>query len=235
MGSALCSQTELAARVNLIFATFQTDLGLANAFRWEFQAADPQDSKLKAAKATWFRPELARVPKALFELALRRIGLEHQVGRASKSLPSFGDFLALCRPSPEAMGMPGKDAAWIEAQRHAMSTRHRWSHVAVLMAVKAVGAHDLRTADAYQARELQRRFDRYYEQLVLQVATGAELTAPLAALGHDGSKPATQVQQEYGDRMLLEQLQRQGLAGAGANARGELLARMGIKREVVNG
>lgn len=232
-GSAFSDAAELGVRVNLIFATFQTDLGLANAFRWEFPAND--EPKLKAAKAAWFRAELAQVPKVLFEMALRRIGTEHQVGRANKSLPSFGDFLALCRPKPEAVGMPSKDAAWAEALRHAVSPRHRWSHPAVLLAAKATGTHDLRTADAFQARELRQRFDRHYEQLVLQVARGEELSMPLAALGHDGSKPAHQVQQEHGERQLREQLAQQGLAGAGANAREVLLARLGIKREVVNG
>jgi hypothetical protein len=219
--------------VNLIFATFQTDLGLTSAFRWEFPANDP--AKLKAAKASWFRAELAHVPKVLFEMALRRIGTEHQVGRANKSLPSFGDFLALCRPKPEAVGLPSKDAAWTEAMRHAMNTRHRWSHPAVLLAAKATGTHDLRNADAFQARELRQRFDRHYEQLVLQVAKGEELSMPRGAIGHDGSKPAHQVQQEHGERRLHERLEQQGLAGAGANARGALLEKLGIKREVVHG
>lgn len=226
----MTSKSELVARVNLIFATFQTDLGLANAFRWEFPAADKP--KLEAAKATWFRPELATVPKVLFEMALRRIGTEHQVGRANKSLPSFGDFLALCRPKPEAMGMPAANEAWAEATRYAMSARHRWSHAAVLMAVKAVGAHDLRHADAYQARELRQRFDRMYEQLVLQVANGVELTPPLAALGHDGSRPAMEVQLEHGEQLVREQLEAQGLSGTGAAARDILLAKLRIKREV---
>lgn len=221
--------------MNLIFATFQTDLGLANAFRWEFQSADPQDPKLKAAKATWFRPELAQVPKVLFEMALSRIGTEHQVGRANKSLLSFGDFLALCRPKAEAVGMPSKDAAWAEAMRHAMSAHHRWSHPAVLLAAKATGTHDLRNADAYQARELRQRFDRHYEQLVFQVAKGEVLSMPLGAIGHDGSKPAHQVQQEHGERRLRARLEQQGLADTGANARGVLLAQLGIKREVVCG
>src|SRR5690606_19027213 len=95
---------ELAARVNVIFATLQTDLALASAFRWEFPGDDP--AKLQAAKATWMRVELARVPKVLFELALRRIGTDYQPGRDRKSLPSLGDFLALCRPRPEALGLP---------------------------------------------------------------------------------------------------------------------------------
>lgn len=228
MGSTFCDSAELAARVNLVFATLQTDLGLATAFRFEFPAADP--AKLRAAKASWMRVELAKVPKACFELALRRIGTEHQVGRATKSLPSFGDFLALCRPRPEAVGLPTLDAAYREAVSHAMNPRHRWSHPAVKIAAIATGAHDLRTADGYRAGALRKAFEAHYEQLVRQVACGEELTPPRLALAHDGSKPAAQVHEEHAEQQMRERLEREGLAGAGQGAREQLLGKLGIKR-----
>lgn len=221
------------ARVNLIFATFQTDTGLASAFRFEFPASDPD--KLRVAKSAWFRVELGQVPKALFEIALRRVGSDHQVGRANKSLPSFGDFLALCRPRPEAVGLPSANDAWAEAARYAMSVRHRWSHPAVKLAMIATGAHDIRNADAFQTRELRARFDRFYEQLVLQVANGEDLSTPRQLLGCNGAKPQHLRQDEIAEQEIRQRLESQGLAGKGANARGELLARLGIKREVANG
>lgn len=227
----LCDDTELRQRVKLIFATFQTDLGLANAFRWEFPAdGDGSAQKLKAAMASWYRVELGRVPKVLFELALRRLGAEHQVGRANKSLPSFGDFMVLCRAKPEAVGLPAANDAWAEATRHAMSTRHRWSHPAVLLAAKATGTHDMRHASGFELRELRQRFDRHYEQLVLQVATGQELSMPLAAIGNDADKPVAVAANEYNERLVQERLAREGLAGAGLNAREQLLSKLRIKR-----
>lgn len=220
----LCDETELALRVNLIFATLQTDMGLANSFRWEFPADQPE--KLAAAKASWYRVELGRVPKLLFDLALRRLGAEYQAGRANKSLPSFGDFMALCRPKPEAVGLPTMDAAWAEAQRHATNSRHRWTHTAVLLALKATGPHEVRHATGPAVRELRALFDRYYQQLVLQVINGEELAAPRQMLGHDGMKSP--------DELAADQrLQAQGLAGAGLAAREQLLAQLKIKRRSV--
>lgn len=220
----------------MIFTTFQTDTGLASAFRWEFPNASPQDTKLRTAKAAWAAStELARVPKVLFEMALRRIGSEYQAGRANKSLPSVGDFLVLCRPKPEALGMPSANDAWGEASRHAMSARHRWAHPAVKIAMVATGAHDIRNADSFQARELRQRFDRYYEQLVLQVAQGEDLSAPRMLLGSDDNKPQALLQEEHAERQMQARLEQQGLAGTGADARRQLLAGLGIKREVANG
>src|SRR5690606_24570940 len=137
---------------------------------WEFPGDD--QAKLRAAKATWMRMELARVPRALFELALRRIGTDYQPGRERKSLPSLGDFLALCRPRPEALGLPSMDMAYREAVSHALNARHRWSHPAVKIAATATGTHDLRTADGWRAEQLRRAFEGHYEQLVRQVACG---------------------------------------------------------------
>jgi hypothetical protein len=232
MGSTFCDSAELAARVNLVFATLQTDLGLATAFRFEFPAGDP--AKLRAAKASWMRMGLAKVPKPLFDLALMRLGAEHQVGRASKSLPSYGDFLALCRPRPEAVGLPTMDAAYREAVSHAMNARHRWSHPAVKIAAIATGAHDLRTADGYRTAALRKAFEAHYEQLVLQVACGEELTPPRLALAHDGSKPAAQVHDEHAEQEVRARLEREGLAGTGQGAREQLLKRMGLNRQGAN-
>lgn len=234
MGRGPCSDAELKARVKLIFATFQTDLGLCNAFRWEFPADDAGTAaKLRAAMASWHRVELGMVPKVLFEMALRRLGAEHQVGRANKSLPSFGDFLALCRPKPEAVGLPSANDAWAEATRHAGSARHRWTHPAVLMAAMATGTHELRTATGGELRGLRERFDRLYEQLVLQVANGEELTGPRLAIGCDADKPLAVLAEEQGEAFARQVREAQGLEGVpGAEARRALLAKMGIKREV---
>jgi len=228
-----CDRQQLADRVNVVFATLQTDLALASAFRWEFPGDDPE--KLRAAKRAWMRIELAQVPPPLFDLALRRLGVDYQAGRERKSLPSVGDFLALCRPKAEALGLPSPEAAYREAVSHAMNARHRWRHPAVRIAAVATGCHELRTADGRRADQIRAAFERHYEQLVRQVACGEELTPPRLALAHDGQRPAAEVHEEHAEQALQQRLHDQGLAGTGQGARALLLGKLGIKREVGRG
>lgn len=157
--------------MNLVFSTLQIDTGLAAAFRFEFPAEQPD--KLRAAKRSWFRPELARVPAALFEMGLRRIGSEWQVAKQFKSLPSIGDFLELCRPSAESLGLPTAAAAYREACANAHpASAQRWSHEAVHHAACETGFHELRSLPEERSRAL---FERAYAVTVRMLLAGEPL------------------------------------------------------------
>lgn len=171
MGSKSCDKAALGSRVNLIFATLQTDLGLAAAFRFEFPADQPE--KRRAAKATWFRAELGAVPEALFQQGLKRIGSDWQAGRSFKSLPSFGDFLALCAACPESLGLPSDEAAYREACRNAHpAAEAQWSHAAVHHAACETGFHELRNLPEEKSRRL---FERAYAVTVRMLLAGEPL------------------------------------------------------------
>ncbi|SEJ57487.1 hypothetical protein SAMN05216201_11152 [Pseudomonas linyingensis] len=157
--------------MNLVFSTLQIDTGLAAAFRFEFPADQPE--KLRAAKRGWFRPELDKVPAALFEAGLRRIGSEWQAGRQFKSMPSIGDFLELCQPSAEALGLPSAAAAYREACANAHpAAGQRWSHPAVHHAACETGFSELRNLPEAKSRAL---FDRAYAVTVRMLLAGEPL------------------------------------------------------------
>ena len=225
-----CDRSELERRVNLVFSTLQTDLGMAAAFRFEFPADQPE--KLQAAKRSWFRPELAKVPGKSFDFGLRRIGSEWQAGRQFKSLPSFGDFLALCAPRAEELNMPTEDAAWREAVAGCVDPEGwAWSHEAVLLAATAVGFWDLRQGAA-GADVLRRRFSNAYAQLLQRLARGEELVKPMQALEWDGVRNPAELADMVAEQELQERMRRDGLADAGQGARAVLLAKLGIRREM---
>lgn len=178
--------------MNLVFSTLQIDTGLAAAFRFEFPAEQPD--KLRAAKRSWFRPELARVPTALFEMGLRRIGAEWQAARQFKSLPSIGDFLELCRPSAESLGLPTSAAAYREAcaNAHPASEQQRWSHEAVHHAACETGFHELRSLPEERSRAM---FERAYAVSVRMLLAGEPLRAIPKALPESVSVSTPEVGQ----------------------------------------
>ncbi|NBA95528.1 Replication protein P [Pseudomonas sp. R5(2019)] len=138
-----------------------------NQFDWDFPAAD--EGKLKMAKKAWLRIDLARVPVAVFEHAVKLIGIRF------KRIPSLKDFLDLCVPTPEMFGLPSLDAALQEATRNAhpaMLDGAQWSHQAVYHAAAESGFGNLRSLPADAVRKL---FDRNYTMAIRAVMEGAEL------------------------------------------------------------
>lgn len=208
----------------VIFASFQTQY--PNQFDWDY-GRDPR--KLEAAKRAWFRNAIGMLPDTLFNMALRRMG------EACKKIPSLHEFLELCRPRPEALGMPSVEGAYQEAVSHSTNARHRWSHAAVRIASNSAGAHDMRAAEGWRAEQVRKAFEHYYGELVLQVARGEELTPPHLALSHDGNRPAVQVQEEFGEEFLRKVMHAQGLDSPGAGSREALLKRLRINRGANHG
>lgn len=221
MASSPIDRAELEQRVATLFAAFQAQY--PNQFDWDY-GKDPQ--KLAVAKRAWYRNAVGMVPGPLFELALRRMG------EVCKRIPTLAEFLLLCRPAPEDLGLPGLEAAYQEAVTHALDGSHRWSHPAVRLAAKAAGAHDMRLAEGWRAQQVRRAFESYYGQLVQRVAQGEALAEPTLALGHDGMRPAAEVQEAWAEQQLRARLEQQGLAGSGLAAREALLARFRIRRSV---
>lgn len=210
----------LKQRVTVIFAAFQVQF--PNQFGWDYPANDA--AKLKAGKRAWFRNELGLVPQPLFELALNRMGL------MCKKIPSLREFLDLCRPAPEDLGMPSVEAAYSEAVRHAKNPGHCWRHPAVKLAAAATGMHDLHCAEGWRIERVRKAFEYQYEVLVRQVGCGEPLTAPPQALVHDSQRSLEEVQLEHSEQFAERLVEQYGLAGAGRGARDILLAKLRISR-----
>lgn len=187
---------DAARHVNDIFRALQ---GAFPAWR----AAFPDDASLKAAKATWV--------KALIDAGITDI---QQIARGVRKarlsdndfFPSVGRFIAWCRVSPDDLGVPPVDQAWIEVGRHAHHVlEHQWSHPAVYEAGRRTGWFELRTGTA-----TRKSFAEQYQAVVSEVATGAEFVLPAAdatRLEHhrNGRRVRTEQSQAVG-RAALQQL-----------------------------
>lgn len=106
----------------------------------------------------------------------------------AKYCPDLPDFIALCKPTAEDLGLPSLANAYAEACRnaHPVLQDRQWSHPAVYHAAKQVGFFELRSLDEKTSRPM---FEQAYERTVDAVLSGDELPEIPKALEDLTSKP----------------------------------------------
>jgi hypothetical protein len=95
--------------------------------------------------------------------------------QVSDFIPSPGQFIEWCKPTPEMLGLPPLAAAHREAVRNAhpsMAGQGRWSHDAVWHAAKECGFESLNKLDAALSLKL---FDRNYTITIRRLLDGLPL------------------------------------------------------------
>lgn len=112
----------------------------------------------------------------------------HRMVQECKFPPSPSDFLDLCK---QVNDLPSIQQAWDEALRGS------YTHKAVKVAAEATSTFDLKTA-THGDKALFQRFERNYAIVMRRAQTGQPLEGRIAkGLGHDGMRPAAQVQLEH--------------------------------------
>lgn len=110
------------------------------------------------------------------QTALRRIGELKPNAAGEIWPPEMIDFLAMCRPSPEELGLPDLDTAY----RHACVSN--WSHPVVYEAAKRIGTFEIRSMPESKSRPL---FERTYRAVCAEILAGATFEVPKrAAIEH---------------------------------------------------
>lgn len=143
---------------------------------WRQAWADDDD--LKAYKKTMTK---AFIAERIFNIEQIRFGVEACRQLPSDFVPSVGRFIAMCRPGPEALGLPSESEAYAEAARNAYPGAGQvvWSHPAVSHAAREVGLYNLSTMPLKASRML---FNRAYEIVCRMVANGEPLKPILIGL-----------------------------------------------------
>lgn len=100
-------------------------------------------------------------------------GMARVVASGAEWPPGLPEFRALCEPTPDQIGAPEPERAFIEACRnaHPAVTRH-WSHQAVFHAAVEVGLQNLLRLSESVSRG---RFEREYLKAVRMVIDGEAL------------------------------------------------------------
>jgi len=201
----------------VVNALFRKLRGIFPAWR----QAWPSTEALNAAKEEWIKGFAAEGIRSLEQI---EFGIQNCRKAKKPFAPSVGEFIALCKPSPEHFGMPPVADAWIEAL---MGT---YSHEAVHLAAKATGLFDLRGAKQ-DDKGLRQRFDRNYEVILRRAQDGQPLDGKiLTGIGHDSQKTELDLANERADRQARERIIQQGIPADCASARALLMAKFGKRR-----
>lgn len=139
---------------------------------------------VNACKMAWIR---AFMYANLTDLNMINHGLNELSIKKSTFMPSPGEFIELCKPSPESLGIPNLEKAYDEACKnsHFSKTEKQWSHKAVFHAWKETGSYALSHFPRSQSFPM---FKRNYEITINHITNGQHLTEiPLGINNHASS------------------------------------------------
>ncbi|MFL1475418.1 replication protein P [Pseudomonas grimontii] len=156
---------QMAVAINDLF----TELRL---IRSAWRQAWPDKETYRAAKVQWMQAFLDEGIRTQGQIEFGMIKARKQV---SDFIPSPGQFIEWCKPTPEMLGLPPLAVAHREAVRNAhpsMAGQGRWSHDAVWHTAKECGFESLNKLDAALSLKL---FDRNYTITIRRLLDGLPL------------------------------------------------------------
>lgn len=170
-----------AGVINRLFAELQSCFP---AWRQTFTSKSDIDS----AKRVWARGLIEAKITSDRQL---QWGLAKARRSESAFWPSIGQFIKWCKPDPEDFGLPSPEQAFREASRnsHPVAANSRWSHPAVYVAAREVGAFELSNLPRDKSWPL---FERAYSIVVQRVLNGENLDSqiPKALPERPAARPA---------------------------------------------
>ncbi|EPO5559740.1 replication protein P [Pseudomonas aeruginosa] len=135
-----------------------------------WRQAWPTAEAIANAKRTWIK---AFMDSGLNSLEQIRYGIQQCRASGGDFAPSVGKFIKWCNPSPEHLGMPSVEKAYLEAARKAHPAfTGGWSHQAVYHAATMTGFYELTNLSEERSRKL---FERNYEATVRMIVSGQPL------------------------------------------------------------
>lgn len=150
-----------------------------------WKQAWPTDRALAAAKRSWVRGFMAAGIRDLNQI---RFGLERCREHGSDFAPSVGKFIDWCRPSPESLGLPTVEQAYLTACRISHPAASRTDvHPAVWHAACETSLLALSTMPEVKSRPV---FERAYALTVDMIIKGEPLREIPKALPEKVSVPA---------------------------------------------
>lgn len=148
-----------------------------------FKQAWPNDALFESAKKEWIKAfsqvELNSIEKIKFGISKFRMS-------TSPFVPTPGQFIAMCNPTAEDIGLPSSQDAYREACLNSHPTAiKKWTHPAIYHAWKETGAHELSNLSQQQSKPI---FERNYEITIRMILDGKTLQEIPLAIKH-GNMP----------------------------------------------
>lgn len=163
--------------VNLLFAELK-------AIYPAWRHAWPNQNAEDVAKTSWTK---AFTTAGLSNIQQIKFAVERCRSESSPFMPSSGQFLQWCRPTPEMLGAPSNDIAYLQAcsASHPSSER-KDLHPAVYHAATETGLFLLLNQPESKSRPM---FDRAYDMTIGMLAKGEILREIPKALPNKPNKP----------------------------------------------
>ncbi|WP_446440311.1 replication protein P [Pseudomonas sp. 910_21] len=174
--------------------------------RSAWRQAWPDKETYQAAKVQWMQ---AFLDEGICSQGQIEFGMIRARKQVSDFIPSPGQFIEWCKPTPEMLGLPPLATAHREACRNAhpgMAGQGNWSHDAVWHAAKECGFENLNQLDLALSLKL---FERNYTIAIRRLIDGLPLQKMPQALP---SRASGRITPEVG-RKALEQLRSSRLGG----------------------
>ena len=166
------SRRQMACAINDLFKELRL-------IRSAWRQAWPDKETYQAAKVQWMQAFLDEGIRTQGQIEFGMVKARKQV---SDFIPSPGQFIEWCKPTPEMLGLPPLAAAHREACRNAhpgMAGQGKWSHDAVWHTAKECGFESLNKLDSALSLKL---FDRNYTITIRRLLDGLPLQAMPKAL-----------------------------------------------------
>ncbi|WP_338523345.1 replication protein P [Pseudomonas batumici] len=147
--------------------------------RSAWRQAWPDKETYQAAKVQWMQ---AFLDEGVCSQGQVDFGMARARKQVSDFIPSPGQFIEWCKPTPEMLGLPSLSSAHREACRNAhpsMAGQGNWSHDAVWHAAKECGFESLNKLDTALSLKL---FERNYTITIRRLLDGLPLQAMPKAL-----------------------------------------------------
>lgn len=162
--------------------------------RSAWRQAWPDKETYQAAKRQWYQ---AFLEEGICSQGQVAFGMAQARKQPGDFIPSPGQFIDWCKPTPEALGLPPLAKAHREACRNAhpsMAGQGNWSHDAVWHAAKECGFENLNRLATELSLKL---FERNYAIAVRRILAGQPLQAmPLAITRQVPSRSTPEVARE---------------------------------------
>lgn len=179
------SNSTLVTAINELFKELRS-------IRSAWRQAWPDKETYQASKRQWFQ---AFLEEGICTQGQIDFGMTQVRKQPGDFIPSPGQFIEWCKPTPEMLGLPTLVAAHREACRNAhpgMAGQGKWSHDAVWHAAKECGFESLNKLDASLSLKL---FERNYAITIHRLLAGLPLQPMPKALP---SRTAATVTPEVG-------------------------------------
>lgn len=165
--------------VNRLFVFFES---ICRGFDKQYHS-HPQ-SKLNLEKIQWARGFMDYGINRIedIEFGIKKCRIESPI-----NTPTLGQFLKWCKPSPEELGIPSLEYAYVEACNNSRPyvLQKKWTHQAIYHAWKMCNSYELTNLPKKNTFPI---FERYYDLTVKMIIRGEPLHKIPIGLSHDRQK-----------------------------------------------